>query len=186
MEISYRNLILHFVGFVKNPNVPEYGHVSKRQKLIIVGFYYLSIQFVVCAFILWYPVEIAGQLGLFNNLEEKEFSGGILISIISATILAPVLEELVFRLSLGYYRHKRYFKWLYYLSALLFGWIHIINYDFDRTHYFFIPFITMTQSFSGLMFGYIRIIYGFWYGVLLHSLFNILGVVWQHTVGFDL
>jgi len=43
----------------------------------------------------------------------------------------------------------------------------------------------MTQTFGGLMLGYIRIIYGFWYGVLLHSLFNILGVIWQFTIGFD-
>ncbi|WP_409012632.1 type II CAAX prenyl endopeptidase Rce1 family protein [Dyadobacter sp. 3J3] len=66
------------------------------------------------------------------------------------------------------------FKWLYYISALLFGFIHIFNYQFNDTHYLFIPFITTGQLFGGLMLGYIRIIYGFWYDVLLHALFNSL------------
>lgn len=186
MVLHFKFLMLHFIGFINNPNDPDYVDISKDQKLLNVSFYYLIIQFVVSAFILWYPVEIAEKLGFYNRLEEIDYKTGVATIVISAVILAPLIEEGIFRLSLGYYREKSYFKWLYYLSALIFGWIHFFNYQFDNSHYLFIPFITMTQTFGGLMLGYIRIIYGFWYGVLLHSLFNILGVIWQFTIGFDL
>ena len=59
-------------------------------------------------------------------------------------------------------------------------------YEIDSTHLPYIPFITMTQIFSGFMLGYIRIVYGFLYGIVLHALFNTLAVIWEYTVGFGL
>ncbi|WP_409013855.1 type II CAAX prenyl endopeptidase Rce1 family protein [Dyadobacter sp. CY356] len=110
----------------------------------------------------------------------------LLVKVFLVIIFAPLMEECMFRLFLGFYRNKNYFKWLYYVSAVFFGCIHIFNYQFNSSHYIFIPFITISQTFGGLMLGYVRIIYGFWYGVLLHSLFNILEFIWQYIVDYDL
>jgi hypothetical protein len=107
--------------------------------------------------------------------------GGILITIISVVIIGPLIEEGVFRLGLGHYRNRSYFKWLYYLSAFVFGAVHIFNYTFYHTHHIFIILITASQTFGGLMYGYIRIIYGFWYGVLLHVLFNLVVAIGEYT-----
>lgn len=186
MIIHFKFLIWHFITFFKNPNHPKYVHLSQAQKLRDVGFYYLTIQFLMGAILLWYPVEIAETLGLYNKLEEVDTKIGVPFLILSAVILAPLIEEGIFRLFLGHFRNKSYFNWLYYISSLLFGWIHFFNYQFDHSHYFFFPFITMTQTFGGFMFGYIRIMYGFWYGVLLHSLFNCLAIILGYIVGYDL
>ena len=176
MTLHFRFLILHFVKFLINPNNPNYASVPKRQKLLNVCFYYLFISFMTCRIILWYPVEIAEKIGLFDELKEMDFKMGIIARVFSVIIIAPFIEEGIFRSWLGNYRNKNYFTGLYYISALLFGCVHITGYQFNESHYFFIPFITMTQIFGGLMLGYIRIIYGFWYGVLLHSLFNSLSI----------
>jgi len=93
MVLHFKTLIRHFFGFLKNPNAPDYVDISKDQKLLNVSFYYLIIQFVVSAFILWYPVEIAEKLGLYNRLEEIDYKTGVATIVISAVILAPLIEE---------------------------------------------------------------------------------------------
>jgi uncharacterized protein len=172
MVLHFRFLFLHFIGFLRHPNSQYYPSISKRQKLWNVCFYYLLISFVVSTVILRYPVEIAERVGLFEELKVREMKMNELVKMASIIILAPLIEEGVFRLWLGGYRNKNYFPWLYYSSAMIFGCIHIFNYQFSASHYLYVPFITMTQIFAGLMLGYIRIIYGFWYGVLLHASYN--------------
>ncbi|WP_159467136.1 CPBP family intramembrane glutamic endopeptidase [Dyadobacter sp. 3J3] len=186
MVVHFKFLLLHFTAFFKKPNQPDYFSLTIRQKLIDVGCYYLVIQFGICAILLWYPVEIAEKLGFYNKLEEINSNFSVPMIVFSAVVMAPVIEEGIFRLFLGFHRHKTYFNWLYYVSSVLFGWIHFFNYQFDESHYFFFPFITMTQTFSGLMLGYIRIMYGFWYGVLLHALFNCAAIALSFALGYDL
>jgi uncharacterized protein len=183
---KFQILFIHFVSFVKKPNEPDYLSRTTRQKWIEVGFYYLIIDFVICGFLLWYPVEIAEKLGLFNKLKGIDLKLSVAYEILLTIILAPLIEEGIFRLFLGYIRTKSYFKWSYYISAIVFGLIHISNYDIDETHYLFIPFITMTQMFGGLILGFIRINYGFWYGILSHVLFNSVAIIWDYVFGFDI
>ena len=178
--------LINFFSFVANPNNPQYPKISQKEKIKNIFFYFFPIQFIICGIVLWYPVAIAEKLQLFNKLNSTADEEDIFLTIISAVIIAPLIEEWLFRYPLGINRRKYYFKWLYYSLSVLFGLIHIFTYDFDHTHLPYIPFITMTQIVSGFIFGYIRIVYGFLYGILLHSLFNILGVIWHYTIGFSL
>lgn len=182
----FKELFFSFAHFVRNPNIPNYPTTPYNQKLIDVFLYFLLIQFIFGGIILWYPVAIAEKIGLFNSLASNKPPVGVILTIFSGVVLAPLIEEGLFRFPLGLYRKDPYFRWWYYTVSILFGFIHIFNYPVDRTHLFYIPFITMTQTFGGFLFGYIRIIYGIWYAVLLHSLFNILGFIWEYTIGFSL
>lgn len=181
---KFKNLISNYFLFALDPSIQVYPNTSKKQKIVDVCVYYLFFQFIIGIIILWYPVKIAQSINLFNKLEEGNLNINYITTVISAIIVAPLIEEPIFRLSLGYYRETKYFKFLFYLSSFLFGFVHIFTYKFDTSHYLFIPFITASQISSGFMFGYIRIIYGFWYGVLQHSLFNLLGIIWMILVGF--
>jgi membrane protease YdiL (CAAX protease family) len=185
MAFHFRLLLLNFIRFLKDPNNPDYSAVSSKQKLLNVGFYYLVISFVISGIILWYPVEIAEKFGLFDELKEKDLKMSMPVKIATGLIFAPLIEEGMFRLWLGFYRNENYFQWLYYVSAILFGLVHIFNYQLNDSHYAFIPFITITQTFGGLILGYIRITYGFWYGVLLHASFNGLAIARYLIFGHD-
>lgn len=184
--LKFQKIIVSFFHFVRNPNAPVYPTISPKQKLIDVCFYFLFVQFIVGGIILWYPVAFAEKIGLFNTLASKKQDEDVLLTVVSAIIIAPLIEEWLFRFPLGENRNKPYFKWLYYGVSIVFGLVHIFIYNIDSTHLPYIPFITMTQTFSGFLFGYIRIVYGFGYGILLHSLFNTLGVIWEYTIGFSL
>ena len=76
-------------------------------------------------------------------------------------IVAPILEEAIFRGFLGSLVEKSYFKWLYYLSAILFGLVHASNYELTESQNLLIPLIILPQLFLGFMLGYIRVRYGF-------------------------
>ena len=65
------------------------------------------------------------------------------------------------------------FKHLYYLSAILFGLVHIYNYDYTNPEILiFVVAICMPQIISGLFLGYVRIKYGIIGAIILHGLLN--------------
>ena len=67
------------------------------------------------------------------------------------------------------------FKYIFHLSAIIFGMIHLSNYE---TIYWWmiiiIPIITAPYISMGYIFGYVRMKYGFLYGLLMHSTINFI------------
>jgi hypothetical protein len=165
----------HFLKFVSFNASPAYFNISKAEKLKNTVIYLLIIHFIIVN-ILWYLVVLADYFSLFNPLKEKNQDYNILFRYLSACLIAPLIEEGIFRLPLGYYRPDKLFPLYFYISSLLFGVIHFYNYEYDNTHILFLPLITSPQIFSGFFLGYIRIIYGFWYGVLFHAVSNFIGL----------
>ena len=177
MIIHFKHLVGRFIQFLKDPNHPDYKTLTVKQKLIEVGLYYLVFSVLIIVFI-GSIVEFLKEFSFLSTLKVIERENVYLHLIFGAIIVAPVLEEGISRLFLGYFRNKPYFKFLFYLSAFTFGWVHIFNFEFTSSHYAFIPIITLPQTMLGFILGYIRIHYGFWYGVLLHFLYNTVLVSW--------
>ena len=171
MTAHFKYLIRHFIRFLRDPNHPDYKTLSANRKLTDVELYYLVFSVFICLSI-GSVVEFLKEFSFLNTLKVIERENKLFHLILGAIILAPVLEEGIFRLFLGSFRNKPYFKFFFYISALLFGWIHIFNFEFTSSHYVFIPIIALPQTMLGLILGCIRINYGFWYGVLLHFLYN--------------
>jgi hypothetical protein len=70
--------------------------------------------------------------------------------------------------------YKNKYKWLFFGSAFLFGFLHITNYQFSWTVVFVTPILILPQVFGGILLSYIRVTYGFWRGVLGHFIYNSL------------
>lgn len=67
----------------------------------------------------------------------------------------------------------RYYKLFFYLIAILFGLIHISNFNgILMSNFMWTPLIVIPQIIMGLLSGYIRVTYGFIFAVLLHGLIN--------------
>ena len=67
---------------------------------------------------------------------------------------------------------SRHFRWVFYISCLLFAFMHINNYVASTYTILLTPVITLPQLFLGLTAGYMRVQYGFWFAFLLHALYN--------------
>lgn len=69
----------------------------------------------------------------------------------------------------------KYFKYIFYSSCVLFGLLHICNYiDFQTIEWYIFPIVTIQEILAGFFLGFIRMKYGFIYGVLFHSSVNLL------------
>ena len=69
---------------------------------------------------------------------------------------------------------ERYFKYFFYLSAILFALVHISNFaPYNYNVLFLYPLFTLPQFFMGLILGYLRIRQGFFSAWVLHALINL-------------
>ncbi len=92
-----------------------------------------------------------------------------------------VFSVLIIAISILYLYHNQcfafinnHYKQIFYLSAVLFGLIHIFNFTgITGYNLIFTPLLVLPQIFMGFILAYIRVNYGFKYGVLFHATVNI-------------
>ena len=68
-------------------------------------------------------------------------------------------------------------KWIYYLSCVLFAWLHIFNFELNLTNILLLPIITLPQLFSATIAGYTRLSFGFRYPLFVHMGTNLLFII---------
>ncbi|RBN51697.1 CPBP family intramembrane glutamic endopeptidase [Flavobacterium psychrolimnae] len=125
----------------------------------------------------------------------------VVLLLVLTVVIGPLIEEFIFRLYLRYKNNyalhflisivsltgvrneqkaetffislwKKRYKFIFYFSAVIFGLIHISNYEFSYTILLLTPILVAPQIISGLIIGYLRVRNGFISGLLLHSLHN--------------
>ena len=179
-------LLKEFLRFISDPNFISEKVILNKNKFLDVGVYFVIIDLIL-SILLWFLTEIAEKCKLFSPLHsKKELNYGIFEIIIIGIFVAPIIEEFFFRYPLKFLVNKKYFKWIVYVICLIFGLIHLSNYIIDNSHKVFAPLIVIIQIYGAFMFSFIRLKYGFWYGVLLHMIHNSWSLIWKYTIGFDL
>jgi hypothetical protein len=96
----------------------------------------------------------------------------VLVVLLAGIILAPVLEELIFRGPLIFFRNSRFFPYIFYGITLLFGFYHITNFELSRQVLLLSPLLVAPQLCVGVFLGYIRVRFGLLWAMLLHALYN--------------
>jgi hypothetical protein len=61
--------------------------------------------------------------------------------------------------------YKKYFWFLFYFQALIFGFLHLTNYNLEYNYFYLFPFFIISYIITGSFFGYLRIRYK--YGIYL-------------------
>ena len=147
-------------------------------------------------------LEAAGWLPLDQNkLPEvlDEFPVWQLLALV--ILFIPLLEELIFRAYLRFDRNifilpllwfaglggkekkeaseaairrgwDRNYRSIFYVAAIIFGLIHISNYEMTNEVLLVAPLLVLPQIVVGLLLGFLRVRYGFFWGFLLHALHN--------------
>ena len=177
-----KRVLWDFVSFLKHPKDVQTKESFKRKLQTI--FILLGFEMCVFYFVL-IPLDylIEHFVSTKSKLDYKHDT--LLISIISSIILAPVLEEIGFRLILRrifpikyIFSQKlwdRIFPFLVYASSVIFGFVHLTNYTNDGFwFYVFSPIIITSQLIGGFVIVFIRVRYNLFYGTLYHALWNML------------
>lgn len=161
--------------FLKHPENRnhECGPAKKKQRF---GWLLLwAVSFSILSGILLEGFSTLFHLDFGTHAAEKliaEFSA--LAIFFLAVVLAPLLEELLFRGPLSWFKNEVYFPYAFYISVLLFGLIHISNFENLNGHYWAVPLLVLPQLCAGVFLGFIRVRHGLIWSILLNAAHNLV------------
>ncbi len=195
-------ILKDFISFVKKPTEFFSDKLSFKEKLKMLFILLLGqLVFVLCII---YPALFLVD-GYVMPLKTKSFDLGIFELLLLGILVAPFIEEIVFRLPLRYKRNyifqlfnfisgnrvqkiwKKYYIFFFYAFAITFGLLHITNYENTELLFYCIaPILVVSQLLGGFILGYMRLRAGFFWGFLLHALFNgiafLVSILFFHNV----
>jgi len=166
--------------FFKNLEYLSANYSLKEKKTIFLKLVFL----IVCSSLaLGFVIQLVSTLVGFNQdnhavIEMFENYSPLLILVL-AVVMAPVLEELVFRAPLALFKNTVYFKYAFHTSVILFGLVHISNFGNLKGFYWLIPILVAPQLFAGIFLGYIRTKLGLLWSILLHATMKMLHISFE-------
>ncbi|NVK52616.1 MAG: CPBP family intramembrane metalloprotease [Flavobacteriaceae bacterium] len=118
-------------------------------------------------------LELSGLLDTGkHSLKEIMKKSSTLKVTLLAVVVAPLIEECIFRAPLILFKNPKTFTIVFYSAALLFGYMHIFNYEINTNILLFSPILIAPQIIIGLYLGFIRIRFGLLWSIALHALYN--------------
>lgn len=94
-----------------------------------------------------------------------------------SVVLAPIIEECLFRGPLVWFRNKTYFKYALYFSIILFALVHLSNFELYGKVYYIAPLLVGPQLILGIILGYVRVRLGLSWSIGLHASYNAILVL---------
>ena len=169
-------MISDLVAFIKKPVYEVETNAGISTKFAVLGFLLLLSLFISFGIALIISlIEQFTQLELGEHAIDLLFEEyGALFILAVVVLLAPVLEELLFRGPLYLFRNSRYFSLAYYGLTLIFGFYHITNFEITPAILLWSPVLVAPQLCIGLLLGYLRVRYGLLWAMALHALYNLV------------
>ncbi len=202
------------VKFLKQPADQKAPVQTGKHKLNVV-FALLCID-ILLTFMLLPIINLAAHFGWVNMdnhavslaIVQWPFWQIVLLMV----ILGPFVEELIFRFFLRYKRNyllhclifvvgkrnraraEAFFKkvwfsgfpFVFYVSVILFGIVHLFNYEYSSYMWLVAPLLVAPQMLIGAINGYLRVKYNFMLGYSMHAVHNFIfigiGVLFMNDV----
>lgn len=166
MEITFSTVWRSLIDFALNP---RQNPLSDQYRTLPHKFfpYLLGIDFLLMFFL----SAILSMVGVeeMDHEIEKLLDDPLLLAGM-AIFIAPIVEEAIFRLPIGPWLGK-YFKVIFWILTFGFAALHLTNFNSSFPIYL-APLLVLPQFFLGIMLGYIRVGWGFWYAVFFHATHN--------------
>jgi len=169
-------MIKEIWDFLKNPiyNEDDNEDVKYRLKILFrVLVIALAISIVLSAVIGLVEELLTADLGT-HAIEKTLETYSPWLLLFAAVILAPLMEELIFRGPMVYFRNKSYFNYVFYILTLIFGFIHLSNFELNTDVLLLSPILVAPQINAGIFLGFIRVRFGLIWAMVLHSLYNLV------------
>ncbi len=163
MSGRFTPLMLLLVGGVILPLAEEVGfRLSLKFKPL-----YLGLSSSVFTYYFLTKVIFHTKISLID----ESFITRLLISSFMGIILFAIfnISKVKEKLTLFWDTH---FRSIFYLSCIIFAWIHISKYEITFINVLLLPILTIPQLFSAIIYGYTRVSFGFKYPLILHMSIN--------------
>lgn len=170
MKKTFTNLI----DYIKNPVLQQdpNTYIGYRFKI----FSHLLLISLVSGFLispLFGLLEYFGIIDMSTHKVEEMFANMSKTQVLLlGAVLTPLIEEAIFRAPLSLFKNKRNFKSAFYIFAILFGFVHIFNFEITTNVIILSPLLVLPQILLGGYLGYIRIRFGLIWAIALHGAYN--------------
>lgn len=119
-------------------------------------------------------LSVAGIIIYFIDASWINFLVFLISFIIAALIISYYVKQSQTKKHILW---KRLYPIVFYFSALIFGFVHLSNFQgLTIQDPAFIIYMS-SQTFGGLSLGYLRVKYGLMYSILSHSCFNLIALI---------
>ena len=162
------------IAYLKNPVLEQDSNTNFKYR-ITRFFQILMICLAVslCITPIFSLIEELGWVDMNDHAMEdimQQFSKPMVFFF--AVILAPFFEELFFRAPLPLFKNQKSFKIAFYIFAVLFGLIHITNFNITTNVLLLTPILVAPQTILGGILGFIRVKFGLIWSMALHGCYN--------------
>ncbi|WGH75596.1 CPBP family intramembrane metalloprotease [Tenacibaculum tangerinum] len=170
MKETFQELIT----YLKNPVLEQDNNLDTSYRF--QKFLHLLVISIVTGAVLSPLFLLIEQLGWVDMNEHameellKTTSKGLIAFLV--IIFAPLLEELFFRAPLTLFHGKKVFKIAFYVFTILFGLIHLTNFNMTTNVLLLAPVLVAPQTILGGYLGFIRVRFGLIWSILLHACYN--------------
>ena len=169
-----KETLQEFIQYAKNPVLQKDENLSINN---VLKYFTHLLFFCIAAGLLSTPLfvlfEDLGWISMENHKVEALFEGMSLFKIILiGGFIGPMIEELMFRAPMTLFKSPSSFRIAFYVLTILFGLIHITNFDLTLTVLLLSPFLVIPQLFTGFALGFLRVRFGLVWAILLHCTYN--------------
>jgi hypothetical protein len=170
MKETFQNLI----AYLKNPVLEKDINTDLSYRFNI--FFQILVISLLTGIVITPLFAVFAELkwvNMENHKVQAQFANmGILQIILLGAILAPIIEEAMFRGTITAFKKPKSFKIAFYAFALLFGFIHLFNFEITTNVLLLAPLLVLPQILLGGYLGYIRVRFGLQWSMLLHGCYN--------------
>lgn len=162
--------------FLKNPVYEEDENTDFKYRVTII-LKLIGIAVVISAFLALFIgiLETVFKLDFGKHAMEDAFENlSPWLILIAAVVLAPIIEEFIFRGPMVFFKDKPYFKYIFYALTLIFGFYHITNFETTTTVLLLSPLLVAPQISVGAIMGFVRVRFGILWAMALHAVYNLL------------
>ena len=156
-----KETFLNLINYLKNPILEKDNNKDLKYRFKI--FFHILIISILTGIII---------TPIFALFEEMFAGMSKLLIILTGAIIVPAIEEVIFRGPITSFKSPKSFKIGFYVLTLLFGFVHISNFDFTTSVLLLSPILVLPQLLVGGYFGYIRVRFGLQWSMLLHGSYN--------------
>lgn len=160
--------------FIKNPTYQKDENTDLKYRIAVFG-KLLVIGLGASILLLSFATMIQNIFGLDTGdhaIEEMWDTYSLPMVVFLGVIIAPFFEELLFRGTMVFFKKSSNFKYIFYGLTLVFGYIHISNFEITLTTLLLSPLLVAPQIAVGALFGFIRVRFGLISAILLHATYN--------------
>lgn len=169
-------MIQTLIAFLKNPVYAEDGNTESQHR------FWVFLKLLGIAILISFGLSLI--IGLLQEMFDLDFGDHAIeeavdkyptyILFLAAVFAAPILEELIFRGPLFFFKGSKYFRYVFYAATLIFGFYHITNFEITTTTLLFSPLLVAPQLSVGAILGFIRVRFNLTWAILFHAAYNLI------------